>query len=300
LRIRLFLGAALVVALLSVGVLAGSVFRSGASAQTPAATPIPSTTNPSAPTPSTTTPSTAPSGGKEGAESGLGGSDGFGREGRGHKGLGAATAAGASAQITNTTNLINQAKSDLGYANGKMDTTDVQRWLNGADSLLKSAQSANSSSQYGQAVGYARAASQLVRVADTQMAQKLGADKLPSYSQQPNEANEPNEAKGATPSNTTVTQAQASRVLAHTYERLVMQGTLVKSASNAAEATTYLTDAQNAYKAAYAAYQAGKYGDAVASARLADGLAGVAGSIIHAVAAPRDANTPVTVPAPNF
>ena len=146
---------------------------------------------------------------------------------------------------------------------------DVQRWVSGADALLKSAQSAYSSAQYGQAAGYARAAGQLAEVADLQMAQKLGADKLPSYSQRPQR---PNRAAPA-PSTVTVTQAQASRILQGTYSRLVMQGALVKNAANAGDAATYLTDAQNAYRAAYASYQAGNYKDAVGSAKLAEELA---------------------------
>src|SRR5439155_744537 len=64
--------------------------------------------------------------------------------------------------------------------------------------------------------------------------------------------------------------------------------------------TTNLTDAQNAYKDAYSAYQAGKYADAVSKARLADELSGVADQIVHAASAPNSTDTPVTVPAPNF
>jgi hypothetical protein len=99
---------------------------------------------------------------------------------------------------------------------------------------------------------------------------------------------------------TTVTQAQASYILANTYERLVAQGNLVDSASNASQATPYLTDAQNAYRDAYNAYQAGNYTEAVQAAKLAERLAGVAGTIVRAPAAPANSDTPVTVPAPNF
>jgi hypothetical protein len=212
----------------------------------------------------------------------------------GGKEFGGATADGATRAISNTTSLITQVKSDLAYATGKMDTTDVQRWINGADTLLASAQSANSSSQYGKAVAYAQAARELALTADAQMAQKLGAANLPSYSQMPQRPD-----KG-TSANTTVTQAQASRILAETYNHLVMQAAVINGASNASEATPYLTDAQNAYKAAYDAYQAGKYSDAVASARLAGKLSGVAGAIAQASIAPANADTPVTVPAPNF
>jgi hypothetical protein len=104
----------------------------------------------------------------------------------------------------------------------------------------------------------------------------------------------------ATGSTTAPTQAQASRILQNTYNRLVTQDALLKSAANAGDAGTYLTDAQNAYKAAYSAYQAGNYTDAAASARLAEELSEVSNSILQAISAPADSTTPVTVPAPNF
>jgi hypothetical protein len=285
--------------LIGIGVLAGSVMgSSGAAAQTPNATPTTtpkSETNPGSPAnPGKGWPGDM--GGKRGdfGPGGRGGHDGFGPEGFGP---GGATADGATRQISNTISLITLVKGDLAYAAGKMDTTDVQRWVSGADALLKSAQSANSSSNYGQAVGYARAASELASVAESQMAQKLGADKLPSYSQRPQRPNRPADPNGTT---ATITQAQASRVLQSTYNRLVAQGALLKSAANPGDAATYLTDAQNAYKAAYASYQAGSYSDAVASAKLAGRLAEVSDAILQATSAPNDSNTPVTVPAPNF
>jgi len=200
---------------------------------------------------------------------------------------------GAGRAITGTTNLLTQVKADLAYANGKMDTTDVQRWVNSADALLKSAQTSYTAAQYGQAAGYAHAAVELAQVADWQMAQKLGADKLPSYSQRPQRPNKP------APSTTSITQAQASHILQNTYNHLVMQGAAIKNGANST-ASTLLTDAQNAYKAAYNAYQAGNYSDAVISAKLAEQLAGAAESVLRAATAPADPNTPVTVPAPNF
>jgi hypothetical protein len=273
----------MVAALVGVGVLAGSVVgTNNVSAQTPSATAqataVPGTGNQNRP----------PMGGPGGMRGGHG--KGFGGPG------GAATADGASQAISSTTSFINLVKSDLAYASGKMDTASVQRWVNGADALLQSAQTASGKSQYGPAVAYAQAARELARTADSVMAQQLGADKLPSYSQMPQRGD-----KGM-PSSiaTTVTQAQASRVLAQAYNRLVMEAATVKSASNAAEAQPYLTDAQNAYKTAYDAYQAGKYSDAVISARLAGRLGEVAGHIVRASTAPANADTPVTVPAPNF
>jgi hypothetical protein len=207
---------------------------------------------------------------------------------RGDRGL---TADFVSREISNTANLIKLVRDDLAYANGKMDTGNLTRWVNGADSLLGNARTAAGNSQLEKAAGYARAAAELARAADGQMAYTLGADKLPSYSQRP-ARRVPNPANQTAP-----TQAQASRVLARTYEGLVAKAAVVKGNS---EASGYLTDAQNAYKDAYSAYQAGKYADAVSKARLADELSGVAAQIVHAASAPNSPDTPVTVPAPNF
>jgi hypothetical protein len=207
---------------------------------------------------------------------------------------GGATAEGASAAITRTNSLINLVKADLAYANGKMDTADVQRWVNGAESILGNARTANSSSQYGQAVTYAHAANQLAMVAYAQMAQELGANTLPSYNQFPQRGMKD------MPANATISQARASRMLAGTHNHLIMLGAVVDNAQNAGQAPAYLTDAQNAYRDAYNAYQAGNYTEAVQAARLAGGLAGVAGTLVGAPTAPANQDTPVTVPAPTF
>jgi len=323
-QLKLAIGAVLAAVLVGIGVLAGTVIGSGrASAQVPAQVPTAAPATPkSNATPGTTAPanpgdSDGESGGRNGMH-GPGGYGGFGPGAQGGPGFGrgfgygpgpggfgpgggngANNANAASRTITSTTNLINTAKSDLAYATGKMDTTDVQRWLNGADSLLKSAQDANAGSHYGQAVAYARAADQLAEVAESQMAQKLGADKLPSYSQRPQRPNKPaNPSLGNT--TTAPTQAQASRTLQGAYNQIVSIGALVKNASNAGDAATYLTDAQNAYRTAYNSYQSGNYSDAVASARLATQLGGVANAVLQAANVPNDSTTPVTVPAPNF
>lgn len=287
---KVFIGSTMAVALMGIGFLAGSVVGgNNVSAQTNSATPVPTAVAPSTNPPSTTDP-------QQGSPRGFGGMRGHGDRGFGGGMFGDnLTADTASQQITNTNTAITSAKNDLAYATGKMDTTDVQRWINGADSLVKSAQSAAANSQYGQAVSYAEAARELAMTADEQMAQKLGADKLPSASQRPQWGD-----RQGQQASTTLTQAQASRILAETYNRLVEEGTQVKSASNASEATPYLTDAQNAYKTAYNAYQAGNYTDAAASARLAGKLAGVAETIARASTAPANSTTPVTVPAPSF
>ena len=298
---KVFIGSTMASALLGVGVLAGSVVGGGsASAQVnspsaQAATPQPTTTVPNSGSTTPASPGTTPSG------MGGRGGHGFGDGGFGHGGMfgGNATADGATQAITNVTALITTVQGDLTYATGKMDTADVQRWISGAQTLLKSAQSANSGSQYGQAVAYADAARELLRTADAQMAQKLGADKLPSYNQQ-TLLNGPLNGKDMQSTSATITQAQASRQLAQTYNRLVSEAAVVKSASNASEATPYLTDAQNAYKVAYSSYQAGNYTDAASSARLAGQLAQVAEAIANASSAPANSTTPVNVPAPDF
>lgn len=311
-NIKTIVGSSMAVALVGAGVLAGNIVGADrASAQAPVPQASSTQVTPATPgtgTTSPTSPGTPPADGKDwgGMRGHGGGREGFGPGGfGGMRGDGGATADGASKQITNTTTLITQVKADLAYANGKMDTADVTRWISGADSLLKSAQTANSSAQYGQAVGYAGAARELAGIADSQMALKLGADKLPSYSQRPQgrmgKMGEMMGDKGmSVPANVTITQAQASRILAETYNRLQTQITQTKSAANATQAATYLTDAENAYKAAYTAYQAGKYNDAVTSAMLAGRLGGVAQAIAHASTAPANSDTPVTVPAPNF
>src|SRR4051812_26357098 len=127
---KTLIGSAMAVALVGVGVLAGSVAGNGsASAQTPSPS-APSTTNPTSPT----TPPTDMPGGIPGMHGGFGGPGGM-RGGSGDFGGGpggqGATADGASKVITNTSSFITLVKSDLAYATGKMDTTSVQKWVNG-------------------------------------------------------------------------------------------------------------------------------------------------------------------------
>ena len=292
---KVLIGSAIAVTLMSAGILAGSVVGPGSvSAQTPSVTAQATSTPKAATTPGTTNPSADPPEGLGGPGRGGHGHGGF--DGGFDRGLGAnATAEGATQAISNVTGLITLVKGDLTYATGKMDTADVQRWVSGTDALLKSAQDANTASQFGKAIAYAQAARELASAADSQMAQELGASTLPSYSQLPRGRDH-----AFSTSTATITQAQASRLLAETYNRLTAQSTQVTGAANAAEARPYLTDAQNAYKAAYDAYQAGNYNDAVSSSRLAGKLAGVATSVARASTAPANADTPVTVPAPNF
>jgi hypothetical protein len=223
-----------------------------------------------------------------------------GRGGHGHFGFGReATADTATRAISSTTRLIDLVKADLAFANGKMDTANVQRWVSGAESLLDDAEAANGASNYEQAVAYAKAASIAASAAYTNMAQELGADQLPSYSQRPMRGGKGiGHGIGRGPVDAAnITQAQASRLLAATYNRLVGVGAVV---AGTADAGTWLTDAQAAYRAAYDAYQAGNYADAAASARIANALAEVATGVQRAATSPGTSGAPVTVPAPNF
>ena len=230
-----------------------------------------------------------------GPDFGFGG-PGFGPGGHG-KGMhgGQLTADSANRVISGTASLITLVKSDLAYANGKMDTAKVQDWISRADTLLKSAQSAVSSNQYERAIATAQAAHGLADAADTLMAQALGADNLPSYSQRP--------MKGRFGGNVTIpdaTQAQASRMLAGFYNAILMKDAQLKASTSKGDADTYLSAAKDTYRTAYTAYGAGKYNDVRNSVKVGQMLLGVAESLLRAGSAPNDPNTPVQVPAPNF
>jgi hypothetical protein len=193
-------------------------------------------------------------------------------------------------------------KGDLAYANGKMDTGTVQSWLNQADALLRSAQSASGSSQFGLAVETAGAARDLAGAADLVMAQALGADKLPSYTQRPMMGK--GERHGLVPgvpgAPTGVTQAQASRQLAGLYNTIVARQAQLGRVGNTGDANTYLDDAKEYYRTAYDAYQAGKYDDAFKAASVSQTLLRVAEGLLRAAGAPNSQDAPIQVPAPNF
>lgn len=286
---------------LGASLVAGAVFLgvvvAGVSAQTPPAgtgTAPAGTAVPATPKATQTTPNNSKAG-RFGP--GMKGGHGPGRGGFGDMGPkgGAITADGAARVIDHATDWLAIARDDLAYANGKMDTANVQKWLNNADALIKEAQAAADSQKYECAGQNAQAALGLIMAAEGQMGYTLGYDQLPSASQRPQGKMGP---RGGAPgaNSTTVTQAQASRILAQTYNSLVAQKSLIKAGA----ATAYLTDAQNAYQTAYTAYNAGKYNDAVSAAKLAHQLADVARHVQAAADAPDDANAPVAVPAPNF
>jgi hypothetical protein len=289
---KLLIGSTMAAGLLGLGALVGSVVGTGnALAQTPSATAT-ATAVPNNPgTTQTTPPADVP--GDKGLGFGMGMRGGRGHHGEGFGDMwGGATADNATRAISTTSSLIDLVKADLAYANGKMDTADVQRWVDSASALLQKAQSANGSSQYGQTVAYAGAARELAMIAYANMANELTASALPSNGQIRGGMHMDAQANATAP-----TQAQASYVLANTYNRLVAQGAVIGSSS---EAASYLTEAQSAYGDAYNAYQAGNYESAVTFARLAERLAGVANRVADAGTAPANSTTPVTVPAPSF
>jgi hypothetical protein len=175
-----------------------------------------------------------------------------------------------------------------------MDTASITRWLNDADTAVNNAKSVVSATRYGSAIAFTQAASQLAQMAQQQMGEALGFDKLPSAAQRPQRFNR------AAPAAPSINQAQASRLLSQTYNQIVAQGTLIKN-GKAADANSYLTEAQDAYKAAYNSYGAGKYQDAASSARLASQLLGIASSLNRAATdTTTGTDTPVQVPSPNF
>jgi hypothetical protein len=284
---RVLVGSTLAAGLLGLGALVGSVVGTGeALAQTPAATAT-ATAQPADPGTSTTTPpADAP------ADMGMKGGRGHGPGGFGDVIGRGATADNATRQITSTNELIGLLEADLAYANGKMDTADVQRWIDSANALLDKAEAPNGNSQYGQSVAYASAARELVMIAYSNMAGELTAEALPSNGQIRGLHR-----GGPDAATTAPTQAQASYILANTYDRLVGQSAVIGTSS---EAAAYLDEAQAAYSDAYNAYQAGNYESAVTFARLAGKLAGVASSVAGAASAPANTDTSVTVPSPNF
>ncbi len=302
---KIVAGAISLGALMGLALLAGGILLPTASAGAPT-TQLAQTAqaNPTA-VPTTTTPQPGVPGGPAGPhERGFGG-PGFGGRGFEHGGGpmgGFETADGASRVISGTTNMISLVKGDLTYATGKMDTGTVQDWLNKADGLLKAAQTASANNEYGKAIATANAAGSLARAADMLMQQALGADKLPSYNQRPFPGKDHPGFPGAPGNGTapTLTQAQLSRELSDLYNEIIMKAALLKSTSNAGDANTYLTTAQNYYKTAYTAYQAGNYNDAHAAASVGRTLLGVTNDLLRAATAPNSADAPVLVPAPNF
>jgi hypothetical protein len=208
------------------------------------------------------------------------------------------TAEGATRAISSTTDFITLVKGDLTYATGKMDTATVEDWLNKADALLADAQAANSGGEYGEAVETANAARELAGAAKLLMQQELGADTLPSFTQGPGPGRGHRGPDIGPSGNFTVTQAQASRVLAGFYDGITMQEALLNSSASKGDAATYTALAKDQYGKAHAAYQAGNYNEAVAAAHVGQALLQVANSLLRAGTAPNSPDTPVQVPPP--
>ncbi|MDQ3930611.1 MAG: hypothetical protein M3328_15880 [Chloroflexota bacterium] len=293
------LGAFLAATLVTVGTIVGSASAQSSTATATtgqAAQPTAQATAQATPGATDTPREGVPGGPGRGGHGGRGGRGGdfLGGDFGGRDG-GALTADGASRIISSTNTLLDLAQDDLAYANGKMDTANVTKWLNSAQTLLNNAQTAANASKFGAAGQYAEAARELIGIAEGQMAQTLGADTLPSASQRPVGRHE-HFPGGPDAPNATVTQAQASRILSQTYNNLVAQKSLITDST----AQGYLADAQAAYQSAYTSYGAGNYSEAVVFSGLAQRLAGVARHVQAAPSAPDNADTVVPVPAPNF
>ena len=185
---------------------------------------------------------------------------------------------------------IDRTKTDLAAAQGKMDLSLAQGWLNQASSLLQIAESDQGASKIGKAREEAGAAQELAKGADELMVAKLG-------SQLPSQANKP--APPAPPSGapTVSPQARASRDLANTYRDIINQRDMLSSMNLGAPWPDVLKQAEDQYSVAYNAYQSGNYDQASASVRVAGHLAH---AIDHAVHASTDPSQPVSVPAPQF
>ena len=230
------------------------------------------------------------------------GRGGWGFGGRGDGGL---TDQGATNAISNTTQYIATVRTDLDYAKGKMDTTQVDDWLQRAATLVTAAQTANTAQNYGGATANAQAARDLASAADLVMAQALGADKLPSYTNRPQgrggNGGPPMMHNGTGTGNTAApSQVMVSRELVGFYNSIISAGAVARNAGATSDTTGYITLAQNQYKTAYQAYQAGKYTDASNAAQVGQALLRVAGDLLRVSIAPPNATTPLTVPAPNF
>lgn len=296
-NLKVFAGAIALGGLMALAVLAGGIVAQPASAGVPPTLPGQAAAQTAQPTATRVTGTPQPGAPQPGKPFGRSRDLGGRGHGPGHgPGGGQYTAEGASRAISSTTSLITLVRGDLAYATGKMDTATVQAWLNQADGLVRTAQSASGSSQYGRAVETASAASKLASAAELLMRQALGAANLPSASQRGFRGR-----GGLGPGTATgVTQAHASRELAGLYNAIVMKQALLNRAGSAGDATNYLNAAKDYYRTAHTAYQAGNYDSAHASAAVGQTLLGVVDSLLRAATAPNNADTPVQVPAPNF
>ncbi len=186
--------------------------------------------------------------------------------------------------------LIDRAKSDLANAQGKMDTTQVQAWLNQAATALSAAQSAQSSNKTFEARADAGAAQELALAAETQIRAKTGTTPTPS-------ATPTNRPTGSNGTPTIPPQARTSRALAGTYRALIEERDSLQASNPGGNWSSILSDAEGFYKDAYSAYNASNYDQASVDARIAGHLGRAVGL---AVSATKDPTQPVTVPAPNF
>ena len=295
---------AIAAAVLGLGLAGGVVI-----AQTPAATPATGTTTATATTtaattqPATTTtqspnanaprsPGGAPTGpGQPGQQ----GSRGRGPGGPGMDGQQTPTTASVTTEIGNLTQEITSAKADRDFANGKMDLTTVNGLIDRASALQAQAQSALTANNLTLASGDARAAQGALRSADDLIVASIGATGLPSA------ANRPARPAPTTTPTADQQKARASNELARAYQGIVNETNSVKANSTAAgDLSFYVTTAQGLYKQAYDLYNAGKYDQASQTVHAAEGVARIAGDLLHAAGVTPAGPQIVPVPAPNF
>ena len=195
--------------------------------------------------------------------------------------------------ISRAGNEVTRAKTDLAAAQGKMDVSLVQSWIDQAAALLQSAQSDQIAGKGAAAREEAGSAQELAMAADQLMVTKLGSQ-LPSQANRPAPPTPP-----APPSGTTAPspQARVSRDLAHTYKDILSQRDGLNAANLGSSWPDVLKQAEDQYKDAYTEYQSGNYDQAAASIQVAGHLAR---AIDHALHVSSDPTKPVSVPAPQF
>ncbi len=273
-------------AVLGLGLAGGVVI-----AQTPTTTPATATT---AQSPNANAPQ-APGGARTGS-----GQPGHGSRGQGPGGPGmdqpqTPTTASVTTEISDLTKQVTSIKADRDFANGKMDLTTVNALIDKASALQSQAQTALTANNLTLASGDARAAEGALRSADDLIVASVGSMGLPSA------ANRPARPTPATTPTADQQKARASNELARAYQGIVNETNSVKANSTAAgDLSFYVTTAQGLYKQAYDLYNAGKYDQASQTVHAAEGVARVAGDLLHAAGVTPAGPQAVPVPAPNF
>ena len=248
-----------------VSTILAAIPASGVFAQTATPTPTTQAASPANATPATTP---APRPGPKGGPGGPKGGD----------------------PMTRAQKTVDQVKTDLGTAQGKMDVSTAQGWVSQASSLLQAAQSDQSAGKTARAREEAGASQELAMGADELMVAKLG-------SQLPSQANRPTPPTPPSGQTTVSPQARVSRDLAHSYQSIVNDRDQINAAKLGDPWPGVLSQAEALYKDAYNSYQSQNYDQTSADARVIDHLTH---AIDHALHVSSDPTQPVSVPAPQF